>query len=66
MSAQSPVAPPEIVEEARALDRKARNHKRAEAQHRKGAQQARARIRELREQCASLGITLVIEGDGDA
>jgi len=55
----------DIQAEARALDAKARHHKREERRHRLAARDARERLAKIERECARLGITLTIQhGEG--
>lgn len=58
-AAQAPSATA-LLEEASRLDVAARSHKRAEAFHRRQAQEARRAISRIEARCAELGIRFVI------
>ena len=48
---------------ARALKEAAKGHKRAQAFHRRGAQQCMKALADLKRDCAALGIQLIVEGE---
>lgn len=58
-AAQAPSATA-LLDEAKRLDAAARSHKRAEAFHRRQAQEARRAISRIEDRCAELGIRFVI------
>jgi type II secretory pathway component PulJ len=54
-----------FVRQAMVLDSQAREHKRLEKQHRRGAQQARQALASLKRDAAALGCPINIEGEAE-
>lgn len=54
-----------LVRQAMVLDSQAREHKRLEKQHRRGAQQCRQALAALKRDAASLGCPINIEGEAE-